>query len=470
MSDIPAVVPALQFYGVSRRFVPPVLRHSRAARKAVLDSKRACDPSREKLVTFPLQRQAFDYADSNPGKPALHVWAFEIDGSGRRRYICASVFAFWRWYRVAIRRQSCLHVYEVIRRGSACKAYFDLEFRRLGAATQELDGDGMTDCVVDAVSTVLANWDRTARGTRTDVGEVVRLNSSTAAKYSVHLIFPSIVFENNFIAGLFASEVSKCLPSHVVHGFVDLSVYTQNRCFRLIGSSKFGKEVRLTPSTVPSAPSSRISFGERLFFQSLVCIVNGDVYGRIGGVLPQGVTSPSLAQAPALTLPPLKDNLLTSFSLPSSFSMNTLRHSPPEFANVDAYVLTMVKPYGGDVASISYFPASSTLSYTLRGNYRYCARIGRHHRSNNVILVVSVESRSMYQRCFDPDCRDYRSPSWDLPDGLFHVEDDDNMCDDGEENGCDAACDGENRKFNELLNALMDEFEDKNGGREGDLA
>jgi Herpesviridae UL52/UL70 DNA primase len=77
--------------------------------------------------------------------------------------------------------------------------------------------------------------------------------------------------------------------------------------------------------------------------------------------------------------------------------------------------LGIVSPSGGAIYNVTYFAASMTLWYAIRGRYRYCGRIERHHRSNNVILVVNIGARTVHQRCFDPDCRSYISPSWTLP-------------------------------------------------------
>lgn len=59
--------------------------------------------------------------------------------------------------------------------------------------------------------------------------------------------------------------------------------------------------------------------------------------------------------------------------------------------------------------------SGSVVSYAIKGGWRYCGRIGRHHKSNNVVLVVSLPRREMHQRCFDPDCRDFRSEPWCIP-------------------------------------------------------
>jgi len=49
------------------------------------------------------------------------------------------------------------------------------------------------------------------------------------------------------------------------------------------------------------------------------------------------------------------------------------------------------------------------------GNNRWCQRIRRQHKSNQIILEVDVLSGNMVQSCWDPECRGYRSPPIPLP-------------------------------------------------------
>jgi hypothetical protein len=275
-----STLPAQEFYNPTHArsaFVPPVLRGS-IARDAVLSSKRAFDPSRAPLRVFPTQQQAFNFADANPRSPALHVWAYEIDESGRRRFFVASVAATWRWYRRIIRRgyQAPVHIYEIIRQAAACKLYFDLEFRFEDCKEKKHDGDAMVDQVVCAVGRVLSMWYPERKEDASS--RCVDLDSTTSTKFSRHLIFPHLVFANNAVAGVFAKACEEQLPSECqILKFIDLSVYSKNRCFRVIGSSKFARDARLLPTRSRAArigDRDHISLSESDFKRSLVCHVN----------------------------------------------------------------------------------------------------------------------------------------------------------------------------------------------------
>ena len=57
------------------------------------------------------------------------------------------------------------------------------------------------------------------------------------------------------------------------------------------------------------------------------------------------------------------------------------------------------------------------------GGTRYCANIGRQHKSNGVYYVVDVAARQAYQKCHDPDCRGFASLPRDVPGHFFRPAD-----------------------------------------------
>ena len=65
--------------------------------------------------------------------------------------------------------------------------------------------------------------------------------------------------------------------------------------------------------------------------------------------------------------------------------------------------------------------------YPFRGNgvivftvdhYRYCGKIKRHHKSNHIFIVVDKNRQVWYQKCHDPDCKDYSTMQQPLPPGV----------------------------------------------------
>lgn len=401
---MPDEIALKNFYGGATQFLPPALTPG-VGRSAALKAVRN-DPSRT-YREFPVQQLAFDFCDGLPGC-RLRVWAFERDNKGRRRYVVASYDTFWRVYARAIRLDINLHYYEVIREQHASKLYFDLEFHwefNPEARPEEMVGALIASCAGMCKSTLISRTDES----------IVELDSTTAKKFSRHLVFQTIVFHDNIQAGDFARRAVERLternPELVLVKnsdgrlvpFVDLGVYTKNRCFRLIGSSKFGKAQRLL--RVDGLRRDRVSVSKDLFIRSLIC--------SVGTAVPlQGAASPI-------------GNMLKVTEQPQA--PGHARISPPDgrrvgqsspFPRVDQYVLSIIAKDGGGIYGVTLLSSSETIIYAIKGGYKYCANIGRHHKSNNVILIADLWKGEMYQKCFDPDCRGFRSQPWPLPASL----------------------------------------------------
>jgi hypothetical protein len=54
------------------------------------------------------------------------------------------------------------------------------------------------------------------------------------------------------------------------------------------------------------------------------------------------------------------------------------------------------------------------LEYQIVGN-RYCHNINRAHKSNNIMFEVNLTSGYVRQKCWDADCRGFRSAPVYLP-------------------------------------------------------
>lgn len=395
-------IPPNTFYSRTT-FVPPALAPSKAQFAALSAARN--DPART-FRTFPVQQAAFDFCDARPGH-ALRVWATEKDGNGRRSFIAASYDAFWRVYARYIRRGLEMHFYEVIREGFACKLYFDLEFQRRWNGDKS--GEDMVEVLVGVVGELVGR--RICRG---DAGEVIELDSTSERKFSRHVVFEGVGFYDNIGAGEFARRVVERVMEKdagmmlVRKGageaesvpFVDMGVYTKNRCFRLVGSSKFGKKERLLP--VGGKDHGRVCVSKVLFLRSLVCWVGKEV-GLIGWVSGMGGKRGKPVERA------------------SGVCVKKVGESSP-YAKVDEYVYSIIGRDGGGIYGVSMLSSTETLMYAIKGGYKYCGNVGRHHKSNNVILVADLRKGEMYQKCFDPDCRGYRSEAWEMPEGVCGVE------------------------------------------------
>ena len=48
------------------------------------------------------------------------------------------------------------------------------------------------------------------------------------------------------------------------------------------------------------------------------------------------------------------------------------------------------------------------IMYDLAGGYKFCENIGRNHKSNNIRIIVDVNTEEYFQACHDPDCRGFK--------------------------------------------------------------
>ncbi|RXG55400.1 hypothetical protein Avbf_08231 [Armadillidium vulgare] len=62
-----------------------------------------------------------------------------------------------------------------------------------------------------------------------------------------------------------------------------------------------------------------------------------------------------------------------------------------------------------------YFDDGELLVFDIDKRHRYCNNIGREHKSNSVMYVVNLRLGVFYQKCHDPDCKDFRSNERKLP-------------------------------------------------------
>ena len=401
----PQAISANNFYE-KNDFVPPALRPG-PGREGALRAARQ-DPNR-RLRTFSSQHEAFSYCNARPGK-GLRVWAMEVDTNGRRLFTAGSYSAFWRFYARLLRRNIPIHYYEVIREQNASRLYFDLEYQK--QFNQSIDGEQMVIALVDTVEEL--------SGDNIRCEDLVQLDSTTDKKFSRHLIFRTIAYHDNAQIGNFARKVVDAIlakdeklmnvykSEQEVVPFVDLSVYTRNRCFRLAGSSKYGLTAALHPVNGKG-------ISKDLFMRSLVCAIEPHV-GLRGSVMP------------------LERNISTGGMYTNRNESSTgngyeRNRTASPFPRLDEYIMQMVGPRKGDIYGVTIVATSETVIYAIKGGYKYCANIGRHHKSNNVLLVAETKEGRMYQRCFDPDCKGFRSDAWDIPRWVFGVEEESSFVD-----------------------------------------
>lgn len=381
-------------------------------------------PGKPPAVHFPTQQAAFDFQDDHKYGSALLVFSYEMCSSGKRSYFVTTPTHFWAQYAAMVPRTR--HWYEIIRIGAPVHLYFDLEFAR--QHNPGVDGQQLTDRVIDLVELLLVRRYRM----QLERCHILELDSSTPAKFSRHLVvkIPGHAFPDNLYVGGFASEMedvvrqdARCngsfAPLMVTTSesrqttFFDMSVYSRNRAFRLVFSSKNGKNVAMVPSDrYFCGPSGCAGSGanrdETIFFNSLVNCLHPQCKFLSGSVIQHGACSTGKERR----------------SGPAACTISGVcqRNVSSPFPQLDAWLQRLCHDKATDirgrVRNWVLFVDSGMLLVNMT-DWRFCAHVGRHHKSNGIYFLVDLSKHEMQQRCYDPECRHFRSAPIPIP---LHVD------------------------------------------------
>ncbi|KAG9455314.1 hypothetical protein H6P81_008218 [Aristolochia fimbriata] len=418
------------FYG-SPHGVPAKkpLQLLRLLREIRVDLTEQNDLSARKDVwaTFPKQVQAMNFAKNHT---QVHIFSYQDHLTGQRRFLVSTYEEFWQRYKVM--DSKFRHHYEVIQEGQPCHMYFDLEFdRRINTGK---DGDEMVDILISVIFTALHE----KYSIEAESKWIVELDSSTDEKFSRHLLIriPGAAFKDNSHVGAFVAEICSrisdarsCNPSlqklyiskdssgpeDSCHLFVDTAVYSRNRCFRLALSSKAGKKSVLLPSGRFKCKDRN---EDQMFMDSLICRMDVDCKKLLICKMDLECMKTlhfdsEVHRGGEKNLEGRKDIILNTRA--SDFSGAYITGKSP-FPALDRFVESIASSgnVSGQIRCWYWFSEFGFMVYSMSSN-RYCERIGREHKSNNVIYVVDFRTAGYYQKCHDPDCKGYRSPLRPIP-------------------------------------------------------
>jgi hypothetical protein len=340
------------------------------------------------------------------------------------------------------RKEPLGHYYEVVLQDRPCWLYFDLEYSR--ETNPKLD----TIVAMAAFETVLADFCVQRLGLAVDSTSVLVLDSTSAEKFSKHVLVKrlvggerdngnttSLAFANNAQAGLFVSQLvafardrqdsiarllfarppgrrgSDC--DEVETCIIDESVYSRNRCFRLLFQSKFGKSRSLEMEDRNAAYFSGSKPHPCLaLLASMVTFVPADVCYFRHTIIP-----PSYDRA--------KDVYRGSQARGAGVARSSggFRSSLMQYLarRWDEVRLAHEKSDGGfgSTAIQSVRTMDDRYQTVTLANNRFCLRKGASHVSNSVYLVVDKLLARFHQKCTDWDCNGFRSVKFDLPPGLL---------------------------------------------------
>ena len=390
------------------------------------------------------QIEAFEYAET---RKDAKVFSVEYgDNNGPRKYIVASLEEFWMYYKQF--PSGTRHYYEVIPQDAHCHLYFDLEFDK--SVNKNINGADLIEVWIAVVIFCLKKTFNISASRK----NIVELDSTTDAKFSQHQIWhlSNAAFRNNFEAGKFVRNMCSIVRStlsddsmsqkHRFHPtlddklnllmvnkstgekvlFVDECVYTKNRNFRLYLSSKKGKVKELKLSSKCQfnfEPVNLLDFVPQIQVENIKKL--------------QGIDQEKLIFFSSLVsnVPLNKDLNVLEFSSEESDSIRTsetnvaailaskiyYKSKPSEIELPDnisqsfyGQLYNFVSEYlqqfnqAAAISKVSIAQDNKCIFFDVTGS-RYCRSIGREHKSNGIFVVVNLEKRLLYHRCYDHECR-----------------------------------------------------------------
>ncbi|KAI5694244.1 hypothetical protein M8J75_013417 [Diaphorina citri] len=364
-----------------------------------------------------------------------------------RLFLVANPDVFW--FRDCQKKPHLRNTYEIIADGAVSKLYFDLEYDRTVAENKECDGNEMTKTFIR----VILYYIRKLFHFKYKLSNVLILDSSTATKFSTHLIFQTpLVFRTNINAGNFVKYV--CNELHNINNvcsdeeqlsfdifkettinvyaikdlfvmnakqarvlFCDLGVYTRNRLFRLYRSTKQGKHAPLVLSSINKFKLSDVSEANPIQYDRFIFL---------NSLVTYFLSPPDPSMVKEFEKPLVNPNYSSEANLRILEKLHAGAVSPTKespYPEVDNYIRTRILPHGSIYRNV-HFPSTNITVYDIKG-FRYCGNIGRWHKSQNIKLIADVNRGVYYQKCHDQDCASYKSPEWPLPpEILFKIRTD----------------------------------------------
>eukprot|EP00939_MAST-03C_sp_MAST-3C-sp1_P004713 g4713.t1 len=417
-----------------------------------------CCPFAVPYAVFKRQRDAFEFVDNKEHATrtchALRVFSLEVGTeSSSRRFIATSEEAMFQ--RILALSPSERHYYEIIREGYPCRLYFDLEFNTI--SNPDADGPLMVKRLIARVAQRL----NTKYSVDVRACDFIELESSVSdmkanKKFSRHVVVhirtnenPSkeALFRDTTEMGVFVSKMIRDDESgpkdFVLCGdqscFVDMSVYSRNRAFRMYLCSKRGKKgaLLLSADTNPFHTVDLTTWhGERRFFSdSLVCpswVWSSSSAWRDDG---DGGDAYCLLRCAADSVAASTSSIVSSYPRrvgghPAS-RQSSSGTVPREAVSVaikfcETQILSKWGPRKrGFVRAVTSYQLEDPLYALTRKmptflvfdilENRFCENVMREHKSNHISITMVVHRGVWFQRCHDFECRQFRSRERPLP-------------------------------------------------------
>lgn len=342
----------------------------------------------------------------------IGLFAKEVGQGGQRQFF-VDTFAKFSTDLAAQPRGS--HFYEVMLEDRPCWLYFDLEFSK--GANPQLNSDAVMAQFRQALASFCAK-----EGFAYDESLMIFLESSTDQKFSMHVIGKWIAFRNNFQAGQFVEMFVEYARDSQEPGegfgtdllfvrggrddieatvpVVDTSVYSRNRCFRVLRQSKFGKSATLELQDGGIV----VSESDLPHFQ---------VLRTLASFVPDGT---SFCEHSKIPMDAKHQNQGNGVVVDADENMQNLLNwlvLTWDHMRSEAEGITYGRSLPTTVTKL--IEIESGKYWAVLANNRFCLQRERSHKSNSIFFYIDMKKGIFFQKCFDhADCPG-RSANFKIP-------------------------------------------------------
>ncbi|KAH8741350.1 hypothetical protein FG386_003197 [Cryptosporidium ryanae] len=388
----------------------------------------------------------------------ISIFSEEIGINGTRRYIVSSFESIWSY--INSLNNLNRHLYEVILEDQLCWLYFDIEYNKTLYSIDDCD-------LVTMFTRNLLRWFSLRFNHYIDKSDIIYLNSTTKKKFSYHIIVKHIdtkkkfstlfinnlsmkIFVQHFIYYLIENQIGMANGNFLLHRIVDMGVYSRNRCLRTLFSSKFGKNVPFkidkehTNYKISECPPIQ-------FFRSMVTFLDIDDFNSYDFLSKEFIINKYCINIREIGLlnrmadilhhiskdtniHRIKDNFpnhlvkileysisywnnlrdlnrlnsknISNYEMITELSMNDIK------LDFSQNIRTEIRSC---IYSIYYIRERDILIVLPNKSNKLCLNVGREHRSNGIKIIIKNSDLCFYQKCFDPDCIEYRSRYFNIP-------------------------------------------------------
>lgn len=304
----------------------------------------------------------------------LPIFSIDTNTTGAKRFFACGYERFIEIYRQKVEHGSKPpNMYEVLQYDIPTKLFFDIDAKNCDAIIFKESCEKLINHCLEKLSDLFDH--------KFTSNNIVVLNSSTPQKCSVHIVF-QYFFKNMETVKTIVELLTESIDNNDIKNMIDFSVYSRTRSFRLIYSSKKGKDNIFIIQGKSKLYNSMDVF-DSLIQAKLVAHYQGPFVQSVYSKYHRHVFDMPMSNTPS----PHNGSFANSHRLDKS-------KLPPR-------LLDYVKLVGnGTVVSSKQV---GDFLYCIVKNMK-CPYIKKTHRHNNQYFILNTLTLSGWFKCADTEC------------------------------------------------------------------